>query len=532
MQRRSERTRPHIATTCNFRFSSSTASSRFHDCKVHVEWREAAILKRSFRLAIFEHKGMGTSQSKTPRVVSKTGVSRTIQLRRCDIFLDDITFTSAHNVLCENDVLPNAPPETPEPFRIDWGYSGEPYSQPEWRRGDQNAPVSHTGAERMTLSLTLTVRVRQGDPPRGRIFGEPVDEHGQVLDDPAFEFRSDECTLQSNANMKSQVQVVANGELPAWPQQIGRRIRWTFQTTDSERIPCGVSGPHTVFVTFDRPTIRENEEETYSDLDDDSPMEPLQYEDGATVVRMKKATEWVHQAGADSSVELIRKLFARFKGYVLRPQDLRGRQKEKYDTDPQLRSYLNKVDWPQFKHDAGGIVVSQKALAQGGAWPLAALEEFGAECQAIVRLIRGILMQLGHPGEVRTRYVSANATNPDVPVIHDRGIGCEGRTSDPNYHYTLVDKPVEVGRRYKEEDVRWNNYEAYLQYRYRGRDGEMYQAWYGGGEGLIDGPQREPLSNSFRRKLLSSVFTGLAEYRSVDEDGQSKHEITAYWSYC
>ncbi len=507
---------------------------------------------------------MGCIQSKEARVASKTGVSRTIRVDRCKIVLDSVTFVSSHHVLCGNDVLPDAPPETPDPFRIDWGYSGQPYPQPEWQRNGQNAPVSHTRREQICLLLRLRVEARQGDPPQGRVVGAPAD-----ADDRAFEFRSGRLTLRS----KNEIVVGGEGALPGWPQRIDRRIRWTFQTSSSDRIEFAVSGPHTVFVTFGEPVV-----------DTDTRIGEGGYEDGATLARMREATKRVQDIGECPSVTLIDRLFKTFDNYVLRAENLDEERWKEIENNKYLSNYIKDVGWPSFlkvgrwkeftreedlfkanmkklwdkfveekdaeeveeagnriatmsrEREAEGSAIQrerdQTLRKQGGAWPLAILERYGGECQAIVRLIRGILTQLGHEGELCIRYVSVDASQPERITIGRNGNRCVGPRSDRGY--SLVDTPVRVRERYTMGQVKWNKYEAFLRYRYK-VNGQVYQAWYGGGVGLVGTPQPErspkgPLTPAFERELLRMSFEGLAEYRTISAQPEVR-EVTNYWSY-
>ncbi len=438
-----------------------------------------------------------------------------MRVPRFDVRVCGVTFSNSHGVMRSNDMIEEQEGHVPERFRIDWGYSKDLYPQPEWEVGEENAPVSYSRNEEMRLLLDLAVEKRGAVPSavEGRIVGHPVGSS-----DPGFDFASEPFTLTDGSDP---VPVFGTSSLPDWPAHLENEIQWTFHGTRGH-LDLGISGPHTVFVTFDHP-IKGDEYESYT-----THLSNSTHEDGATCARMREATRRVHRAGPCTSVELIKRLFAAFPRYVLGPENLSDEQWREVLGDEDLGIYMEQVDWPQFHHaDRDDWEREQLLREQGGAWPLAVLERYGGECQAIVRFIRGVLMQVGHnEGELHTMYVSAKA--PKVPVIQlDRGRGCSGpKSRDPNYDYALVDQPLEVGGRYAQSEVMRSNYEAFLMYRYR-EHGQWYRAWYGGGEGLIDGPQAEPLSEEFKTRLLD-VFAGLAECRWI---GNGAFEVTNYWSY-
>ncbi len=171
----------------------------------------------------------------------------------------------------------------------------------------------------------------------------------------------------------------------------------------------------------------------------------------------------------------------------------------------------------------------QISREQIGAWPLAVLEKYGGECQAIVRFVLAVLRQIGFQersrwDSVEIRYVSAEPRGTDYqPIIHSDPVGCSSE-------YTLVNRPVQTrfysGEEVVRERIRANNFEAFLRYRYK-KNGQFYQAWYGGGIGLIGQPQAEPITSAFYRQLLSAPFAGLAEYR----DTEAGVEFTNYWPF-
>ncbi|MGH2958240.1 MAG: hypothetical protein ACRDKE_01430, partial [Solirubrobacterales bacterium] len=144
-----------------------------------------------------------------------------------------------------------------------------------------------------------------------------------------------------------------------------------------------------------------------------------------------------------------------------------------------------------------------------------AFSRFGGECQAIARLIAGIVHQVGMPGKAEVKYVNADARNPHSAIIKSTGTRCAG--PKPGHAYALVDAPVSAGRSYLDDaKIGWNNYEAYLKFTH----GKEY--WYGGGIGrLPDG--HDPLK----------VFFGLVEFKPVVDakSGTLVRQVTQVWPY-
>jgi hypothetical protein len=215
-------------------------------------------------------------------------------------------------------------------------------------------------------------------------------------------------------------------------------------------------------------------------------------------------------------VTIVDKLFANFPGYIIGFEFLSDDKQQELRDDPKLMQELVDAGWHAYLKDA-----------VGGAWPLDDQVWYGAQCQAIVRFIRGVLHQVGCPGLAELKYVTVDATKSFYDtVIADSGHAIQG--PDKTKQYGLVDRPVEVGKIYKDTDpdvVGFNNYEAYLRFTYPEAGPQKKAYWFGGGVGkLADG--RDPLS----------VFSGLAEVEFIYDrmDGLVPiyaRKVTRFWSY-
>ncbi len=410
-----------------------------------------------------------------------------------------------------------------------------------WRKGRPASVIGYKRGEAVALTVVLEVGQLPGGALRGRLMGTPVG-----VGDPAFEFVSDDHTLTSNDELR--ISVTGQAPLPNWPTKLERSVEWTFWAErDGERRPKTLctSGPHTILVTFNAPLQKERYEEG----------DPRKYEDGGTIPRMEEATKRAEAIGPTDAVDFIRQLFKKFPRHVLKFDHLPS-DKKRRGMEPKNVQYRAKVDWPSFLHvrERTEGTRDRRLQEQGGVWPLADLEEFSGECQAVVRFICAVLRQLGFQDEsvedsVAIRFVTAHAETPYQPVIGSSPVHCKGPPRS-RYQYALADHPVE-NRLYRwaeiRQDIHFNKFEAFLRYRYR-KDGEIYQAWYSGGaaelqsaeKGIIGNtPQREEgdhecpedrLSAAFRRTLLNA-FSALVEYEEVKHDGENKVQIIRHWSY-
>jgi hypothetical protein len=190
-------------------------------------------------------------------------------------------------------------------------------------------------------------------------------------------------------------------------------------------------------------------------------------EDGATTRRMDTATDWILKTGCKEPVDIVKALFGKFPGYILGFSMLSDELKNEIKSDLLLKKALLDAGFADYRKDN-----------LGGAWPLAEFQKFGGECQAIVRLIRGIIHQVGCPGTIELKFVNADAPNYLEGIIKSVGTTCSG--PDPKKGYSLVDGKVQVGNTYDGNDgVGFNNYEAYMKYSYVNSSGKSRVAWFG-----------------------------------------------------
>jgi hypothetical protein len=135
---------------------------------------------------------------------------------------------------------------------------------------------------------------------------------------------------------------------------------------------------------------------------------------------------------------------------------------------------------------------------EGGAWAMTDHVEESGECQAIVRLIRGILRQLGVPGKSQILVTWADPDvgggstpcHADLEETPDAGLTKVGKIHGKHVIAALVDGPVEEGRTYPAPHTPMNQgrvspglnrYEACLKFTAGGKT-----RYYCGGAGVLD----------------------------------------------
>lgn len=363
------------------------------------------------------------------------------------ITLIELEYLSDHNVLKDN--------------LSDWKNTGAPYPTPDWTVGGTSNPITHDMKERIRLRLRFDV----GEPGAAR-------ESGRVrgLQDGAVMFQSSSMTFRPVGR-----QAVVFDSKTRLEELVSEKA-WSFewQVQSSKTYPdwtaVGTTTTNPAYTIFN------------------GPIEGSLREDGATDMRMETAVEWVGHEKTTTHSEILNYMFSKFNRYVLGIANLEPAEQRRIEGDADLKRRMGEVEWPTYFVD------------DFGAWPIVELQEWGAECQAICRMVRGMLRQVGSDRDVRLVYISADFSDPSTPKEQTEPTG-----PDASKEYALADAPVEVGRTYweprrgEQAEVGWNNFEAYLKYTWRG-----YARWYGGGVGLIE-QGTNPLH----------VFHALVEYEWV-----------------
>jgi hypothetical protein len=369
----------------------------------------------------------------------------------------------------------------------DWRNTGSRYDKPEWGQ-NSNYPVSLSMDSVVSLKATFDITLKKKDQISCEIDGNADDD---------FLCFSLLTTLKSG---KASLVLTSSEKIPKYVRKLIRSINWSVRIDN--RIIIGNSGPHTIYVTFGPAK--------------DSGLP----EDGVTEKRMRTAVDWVSATSCVQPVRIVEALFKNFHGYTLGYERLHPTLKDELDQNPLKKQALLDAGFPTYLKSS-----------IGGAWLLTEFKRYGGECQAIVRLIRGILHQIGCKDTIEVKYINADAPDYLVTKIESRGSECSGPDSDKDY--SLVDGEVKVGNIYGDNDgIGFNNFEAYLKFTYTNSAGQKRIAWFGGGIGLLydlDALNQREI-HEYERKLIL-VFWGLVESESIFVNGEWKYKITKIWKY-
>ena len=403
----------------------------------------------------------------------------------------------------------------------EWKDTGNLYTPFDWRQGKDPNPISYSMVTKLNpdrrnpveavpakrIKMRVTVRLQIGPdnacPEKCQLYGIARDGEGNK----SMVFKSGWIMLAP-----APAREVTLNATPFIPLRISARdliIDWYIRSHPSSRksFPKMTHLESTMnrrYVTFAVPKWMVGSRES-----------------GVTHRRMNHSVKWVGKRNTNDHPAIIGYLFGRFDAYTLvelRPAgagysigyaNLSNAQRNDLKKHPALLKRLGDAGWSAYMKSAG-------------AWPAADpdLVKWGAECQAICRLVIGILHQLGSDAEVELVYVAADFSSPNHADVKTGGNYPTG--PDPTKEYVLVDAPVVKGKKYIEpvldpadnkrkipagyadqNSVGWNNFEAYLRYRYKEGTSNVTR-WYGGGVGEYKG---NPVH----------VFWGIAEF----EKGQS-----------
>lgn len=351
------------------------------------------------------------------------------------------------------------------PGETSWRNGGAPCASPEWTANRQ-FPISHSMGQR--VDITVDIGPSAPVPAAVSIVGEGPSpmrfSQGGVWLGPAG----------------ARVHLTSSRPLPMRIARVDLGLQWR---AGGGPLAPGLTS-HVLYVTMSRP--RDDEQRRTQ-------------EDGVTVKRMDRAVAWVAPLRSLRPHSIVRALMAKFPYYSLKPSTKVPRQFHH-------PTYFN---------------------AEGGAWAMSDYVEETGECQAIVRLVRGILRQLGVPGEARTLIVWADPEigggKKAVTAYWDEnpsaGLDRIKMVRGKRWLATLVDSEVEVGRTYPASHTLengkpspgFNRYEACLEFSHAGVTKQ-----YGGGAGVFHS-----------KESVLSAFWGLAWVSEAPHDGFKIEEIVA-----
>jgi hypothetical protein len=274
----------------------------------------------------------------------------------------------------------------------DWRYEVEACPVPEWTP-EIHVPVSHTMATHVRLELAVRA---EGDRATLEIRGAGPE---------GITFVRAPLTPGSG-----RLSLVSRRRLPRKIRKLVLDVRWS--AADGGAVAPERTS-NIVYMTAARPR------------DDKRWFHP---EDGVTLKRMDRAVSWVAPLDTLDPHAIVRALMSKFPFYILHPSP-------KVPREFRHPTYFNEI---------------------GGAWAMSDYVAESGECQAIVRLVRGILRQLGIPGETGIVVVWADpkvnggktALSADWEKNPAAGLDTTMEVDGKRWIAALVDSEVEEGTTY------------------------------------------------------------------------------------
>ncbi|MGH9902427.1 MAG: hypothetical protein ACRD68_11530 [Pyrinomonadaceae bacterium] len=312
-----------------------------------------------------------------------------------------------------------------------WTDTGTLYAKPDWRNGraEQN-PISHTLYQKIKVKLLLDVRPDSACPDKATIEGTGA----------GFSFRKEGVKLEPGLNV---VELESKEKIRQRIEWIDLNIWWTIET---ERYGNYLENTENImFVTYGTPRKGGGTKV-----------------DGVTFKRMSRSVALVGGTGSLIPHTIVSKLMGMFPFYTLK----------RHPAVPER--YEHPTYFQKHHPDAGG------------AWVMADYMDKSGECQAIVRLVQGVIYQVGCPGTAEFIVVWAD---PDINKGRTVLEGLSGLNDKnkigPNgkrwYAHLADEDPEAVGKVFTPDEMGMNNFEACLRFTHGG-----VMKYYGGGAGTYD----------------------------------------------
>ncbi len=299
----------------------------------------------------------------------------------------------------------------------DWLDKGTLYPEPEWTPVQGHA-LSHDMDRPVGLTVELVVGPSDAVAEPGVLEGKATDV---LFESEMLQFEPGPMTV-TMTSQEPLVEKIQQSHLGvSWD------VRWWKDDLTASVSPSITH--NTMYVTADTPRV-----ETW--------------EDGVTHKRMKRAVQWAEAVQSADPHAIVAALFQRVPNVVL------------YRDDDVPAEYHH----PTFFNEVGG------------AWPLTDYPSRGAECQAIVRMVRAVVHQLGIPGTTQAVVVWADPDDGGQKVHEAEhgqgGLGLKTRWKNGyKERAKLADSPVEAGQTYLDApgSPGMNNFEACLKYDHAGK---------------------------------------------------------------
>ncbi len=399
------------------------------------------------------------------------------------IDLLSLEFTSDHGLLTASPVDETELYEVTDEDRwLPGGTKFKALDKKEWRRTTKfpdfphGFPISQTKGTKLKIIAEFEMTPADAKPDHGLVIIDGGPMYLTFLGEGQFV-----PTNKAKTNAVK-IEMEAWEALPELIQMVHKPLKWTVYLDKCDRVFSNSSGPHIIYITFDKPVAEQDASgggkarftpepngitwrRMHHSVELVEPRDTL----GTTTISVFDVTATPQQQDEvlDRPFTVVAKLMELIPGYEL-------------NSDPALAAYGHSQYFSDKRKEAG-----KEGKWRGGAWPIIDFLAAKAECQAIVRMVRNIIKMVGLPGLAEVVFVFAAEAAPHDTLENTSGNGYSG--------YALVDahisdEDVASGRVFPPSHTRladgsasagFNNFEACMKFTHAGKS-----LYFGGGAGV------------------------------------------------
>lgn len=272
---------------------------------------------------------------------------------------------------------------------------GDPIGQPEWKFGLNSRAILHTKNSKVDVRIELQIFPLNADPVDCVIEGKSKDGL------PPLTFKLNQ---RLQGGLEQFFNLTSAETLPDELTKLSGKIEWSVTVPKKGKLAAGDSFGHIIYLTLGKPE------------------DPPGQEAGITRRRVERSQELVRDTGTSDPHQVIKLLMTNvFPAYTL-------------EKNPNVPKSLNH---PAYFNEVGG------------AWRILEHLQAAAECQAIVRVVRGIGNAVGMPGNYEAITATVDA-DTGLPFEDPTGKGLKNETRTFKgltvFPFLVAEPPGPVGR--------------------------------------------------------------------------------------
>lgn len=331
--------------------------------------------------------------------------------------------------------------------------TGSPIPGIEWKFGQPSKPISHTKNRKVDIEIDLEVHPFNADETDCTLEGK--------ADFAPLDFK----LVQKLKGGKHTLSLTSTQALPDRIDKLQGKIKWTL-TTPKKTFSAGDTFGHTIYLTFGTPVSIAGREA------------------GITERRVATSVEFIKKNGATAPHKVVEALMKNdFPAYTV-------------DVDATLDPTLKH---PKYFNDVGG------------AWRILENLAAAAECQAIVRVVKAMIAQVGMDGTAVMVLATVKPDTGDPIEQPESGTGLAGKETVVSgktlFPFLVPEEPGKVGRTFvigARDSPVLNFFEACLKF----TEGGLTKLYPGGTEGESKDTIPEVIEFSFTALILVSDAGG------------------------